>query len=368
MTSRRSGTRSSRVATPEDVVVYCGSGVTACHNLLALEHAGIHGVKIFPGSWSRMERRPLPAAGHRAKTELGVCRRSPEGRRRTRPCARASLVQPAMKTTDPSHPLHPGHPGRDWPPPQTPRPSTGRPAANETTTSARRADRASISNAPLDQRASAARRADRRRVAAQIDADPRADRASVDAQPSPARYATAAARYRGYRLRRQRRRAGRQRRRSRAATATTDGDNDYHRHCEVRESTMPAGRVERGCRPERRHRDRSVGPQRHSRPRGGAGSARAATRARERLAGQVQVQAGGGRVYATGPEMRSSRMVVGQLPHQRAARRTISICTPTTAASPSPASAATCVSIRPTAASSCRTSAAASTARRATAA
>ena len=37
---------------PKDVVVYCGSGVTACHNLLALEHAGIHGVKIFPGSWS----------------------------------------------------------------------------------------------------------------------------------------------------------------------------------------------------------------------------------------------------------------------------------------------------------------------------
>ena len=37
---------------PKDVVVYCGSGVTACHNLLALEHAGLHGVKIFPGSWS----------------------------------------------------------------------------------------------------------------------------------------------------------------------------------------------------------------------------------------------------------------------------------------------------------------------------
>ena len=37
---------------PKDVVMYCGSGVTACHNLLALEHAGIHGAKIFPGSWS----------------------------------------------------------------------------------------------------------------------------------------------------------------------------------------------------------------------------------------------------------------------------------------------------------------------------
>jgi thiosulfate/3-mercaptopyruvate sulfurtransferase len=43
---------------PKDVVVYCGSGVTACHNLLALEHAGIQGVKIFPGSWSEWSSDP----------------------------------------------------------------------------------------------------------------------------------------------------------------------------------------------------------------------------------------------------------------------------------------------------------------------
>lgn len=43
---------------PKDVVVYCGSGVTACHNLLALEHAGIHGAKIFPGSWSEWSADP----------------------------------------------------------------------------------------------------------------------------------------------------------------------------------------------------------------------------------------------------------------------------------------------------------------------
>ena len=43
---------------PRDVVVYCGSGVTACHNLLALEHAGIHGAKIFPGSWSEWSADP----------------------------------------------------------------------------------------------------------------------------------------------------------------------------------------------------------------------------------------------------------------------------------------------------------------------
>lgn len=37
---------------PRDVVMYCGSGVTACHNLLAMEHAGLEGARLFPGSWS----------------------------------------------------------------------------------------------------------------------------------------------------------------------------------------------------------------------------------------------------------------------------------------------------------------------------
>ena len=37
---------------PDQVVMYCGSGVTACHNLLAMEHAGLPGARIFPGSWS----------------------------------------------------------------------------------------------------------------------------------------------------------------------------------------------------------------------------------------------------------------------------------------------------------------------------
>ena len=34
------------------VVSYCGSGVTACHNLLAMEVAGITGGLLYPGSWS----------------------------------------------------------------------------------------------------------------------------------------------------------------------------------------------------------------------------------------------------------------------------------------------------------------------------
>ncbi len=37
---------------PEDVVHMCGSGVTACHNLLAMEHAGLAGSRLYAPSWS----------------------------------------------------------------------------------------------------------------------------------------------------------------------------------------------------------------------------------------------------------------------------------------------------------------------------
>lgn len=37
---------------PKSAVMQCGSGVTACHNLLALELAGLHGAALYPGSWS----------------------------------------------------------------------------------------------------------------------------------------------------------------------------------------------------------------------------------------------------------------------------------------------------------------------------
>ena len=39
-------------ARPAEVVHYCGSGVTACHNLLAMEIAGLAGSRLYPGSWS----------------------------------------------------------------------------------------------------------------------------------------------------------------------------------------------------------------------------------------------------------------------------------------------------------------------------
>lgn len=38
---------------PAHVVLQCGSGITACHNALALEIAGLGGAKLYPGSWSQ---------------------------------------------------------------------------------------------------------------------------------------------------------------------------------------------------------------------------------------------------------------------------------------------------------------------------
>ncbi len=47
------------------VISYCGSGVTACHNLLVLEHLGLPGGRLYPGSWSQYSHTNLPveAAG-----------------------------------------------------------------------------------------------------------------------------------------------------------------------------------------------------------------------------------------------------------------------------------------------------------------
>jgi thiosulfate/3-mercaptopyruvate sulfurtransferase len=41
---------------PADIVHMCGSGVTACHSLLAMEHAGLTGSRLYAGSWSEWIR------------------------------------------------------------------------------------------------------------------------------------------------------------------------------------------------------------------------------------------------------------------------------------------------------------------------
>ncbi len=43
---------------PADVIHSCGSGVTACHNLLAMAHAGLAGSRLYPGSWSEWSAEP----------------------------------------------------------------------------------------------------------------------------------------------------------------------------------------------------------------------------------------------------------------------------------------------------------------------
>jgi len=55
---------------PQEVVSYCGSGVSACHNLLAMEIAGLRGARLYPGSWSEWSAdpsRPVESGGPKAE-------------------------------------------------------------------------------------------------------------------------------------------------------------------------------------------------------------------------------------------------------------------------------------------------------------
>jgi len=47
---------------PENIIVHCGSGVTACHTILAMASAGIEIPKLYVGSWSEWSRSGKPIA------------------------------------------------------------------------------------------------------------------------------------------------------------------------------------------------------------------------------------------------------------------------------------------------------------------
>ena len=59
---------------PQQVIHTCGSGVTACHNMLAMEIAGLHGSKLYAGSWSEWitdPSRPVATGeGHEHRAHL----------------------------------------------------------------------------------------------------------------------------------------------------------------------------------------------------------------------------------------------------------------------------------------------------------
>jgi thiosulfate/3-mercaptopyruvate sulfurtransferase len=59
----RQSFRELGVGDGSDAIAYCGSGVSACHHLLALEVAGLRGGRLYEGSWSDWSTRPeAPAA------------------------------------------------------------------------------------------------------------------------------------------------------------------------------------------------------------------------------------------------------------------------------------------------------------------
>lgn len=53
----------------EHVIVHCGSGVTACHTILAMEHAGLGIPKLYVGSWSEWVGNNMPVATLNKKNE-----------------------------------------------------------------------------------------------------------------------------------------------------------------------------------------------------------------------------------------------------------------------------------------------------------
>ncbi|MFI2566510.1 sulfurtransferase [Paenarthrobacter sp. NPDC018779] len=54
----RRNVRAAGIRSADRFISYCGSGVTACHNLLTLEHLGLGEGRLFVGGWSQYSRSP----------------------------------------------------------------------------------------------------------------------------------------------------------------------------------------------------------------------------------------------------------------------------------------------------------------------
>jgi thiosulfate/3-mercaptopyruvate sulfurtransferase len=50
------------IANGDETIVYCGSGVTSCQTILAMELAGLGRARLYPGSWSDWSSAGLPIA------------------------------------------------------------------------------------------------------------------------------------------------------------------------------------------------------------------------------------------------------------------------------------------------------------------
>jgi 3-mercaptopyruvate sulfurtransferase SseA len=60
-----------KLVSPSNIICYCGSGVTAAHNLLAIAHAGLGIGKLYAGSWSEWVANPArPVARGYRDSEL----------------------------------------------------------------------------------------------------------------------------------------------------------------------------------------------------------------------------------------------------------------------------------------------------------
>jgi thiosulfate/3-mercaptopyruvate sulfurtransferase len=66
---RESWEQTLRGGPPGEAIAMCGSGVTACHNLLALESAGLSGARLYAGSWSEWITDPAHPVARGVESE-----------------------------------------------------------------------------------------------------------------------------------------------------------------------------------------------------------------------------------------------------------------------------------------------------------